>query len=64
MSNEITVTEEEFQERFEELFDLVDTQGVRVIITRDGEPSLIMIPYEEYQHYQSIIDSDWHGEDQ
>lgn len=59
MSVEYRFSEEEVQERFDEIFDLVDNEKAHVIITRDGVDVAALIPYEDWERYQSMIDSDW-----
>lgn len=55
-------TEEEIQERFDDIMDLVDKEGAHIFITRDGEDVAVLIPYDDFQHYQSIMESDWREE--
>lgn len=59
MATEYRFTEEEIQERFDEIMDLVENEKAHVFITRDGEDFAVFIPYDDYQYYQSLIDSDW-----
>lgn len=62
MSVEYRFSEEEVQERFDEIMDLVDKERAHVIITRDGIDVAALIPYEDWEFYQSLINSDWKEE--
>lgn len=62
MPSEYRFSEEEVQERFDEIMDLVEKEKAHVIITRDGVDVAALIPYEDWEHYQSLIDSDWREE--
>lgn len=59
MVTEYRFSEEEVQERFDEIMDLVENENAHIFITRDGEDIAVLIPYDDYQYYQSLIDSDW-----
>lgn len=62
MSAEYRFSEEEVQERFDEIMDMVENEKAHVIITRDGIDIAALIPYDHWQYYQSLIDSDWKEE--
>lgn len=62
MSSEYRFSEEEVQERFDEIMDMVENQKVHIIITRDGVDVAALIPYEDWEYYQSLINSDWKEE--
>lgn len=59
MVTEYRFSEEEVQERFDEIMDLVENENAHIFITRDGEDIAVLIPYDDYQYYQSLIDNDW-----
>ena len=41
-------SENDVTARFDEIMDMVDS-GDHIYITRDGIPTVVMIPYDEYQ---------------
>lgn len=62
MVKEYYVTEEELQADFDRYIDLIDNEKAHIFIMRDGEKVAVMIPYETYNYYQSIIEGDWREE--
>lgn len=59
MTTEYRFSEEEVQERFDEIMDLVDIEKAHVFITRDGVDVAVLIPYDDYERYQSLLNGDW-----
>jgi prevent-host-death family protein len=59
MAKEIYVSEEELQADFDRYMDMVDQNHVHIHITRDGEAVAVLIPYEDFHYYQSLIDGTW-----
>ena len=47
--------EEELQARFDEIMDLIDNEGAHVFITRNGEPIVVMVPYEYFQKLENAV---------
>ncbi|WP_250442683.1 type II toxin-antitoxin system Phd/YefM family antitoxin [Actinotalea sp. C106] len=48
-----TVTIHELQERFDELLEAVERDNLRLIITRDGTPAAVLLPWEYYDRLAS-----------
>ncbi len=44
----------ELQRRFRSFFNQVAHNGTPVILTRGSRPEAVLIPYEEYQHFQRM----------
>lgn len=59
MPVEYRFSEEEVQARFDEIMDLVDNEKAHIIITRDGVDVAALIPYSDWEYYQSLIDGGW-----
>lgn len=55
MAKEYYVSEEELQADFDHYMDLVDQEKAHIFITRDGEAVAVLIPYDTYNYYQSLL---------
>ncbi len=52
MQKVIGVTE--LQRRFRSVFDEVAKEGTPYVLTRGSRPEAVLIPYEEFLHYQEM----------
>ncbi len=48
----------ELQRRFRSVFDEVARERVPYILTRGSRPEAVLIPYEEFLHFQSLREQD------
>jgi len=48
----------DLQRRFRAVFDAVAQEGVSYVLTRGSRPEVVMIPYSEFQRFQSLEESE------